>query len=157
MTASGHRPAYGEEEAPGSTGPSRERLATPGAVRATRQGAVVSDLLERSDEFRTAQDMHAELRQNGERIGLTTVYRHLQRLADAGVVDVIHAGEGEAAYRRCATATHHHHLVCRSCTRTVEVQGPEVERWAERVASAAGYSEVDHTVEVFGLCPECAR
>ena len=82
-------------------------------------------------------------------VGLATVYRALQALADAGEVDVLRTDEGEAVYRRCS-AGHHHHLVCRECGRTVEVEGPAVERWADTVAAEHGFSDVAHTVEIFG-------
>lgn len=125
-------------------------------VRATRQRTAVADLLSRVDGFRSAQDLYDLLRQAGASVGLTTVYRHLQALADAGQVDVLRTGDGEARYRRCATAEHHHHLVCRRCGRSVEVDGPEVEAWATRTAAAHGFADVAHTVEVFGSCPSCA-
>jgi len=64
---------------------------------------------------------------------------------------MLRAEDGEALYRRCS-ATHHHHLVCRSCGRTVEVDGPAVERWADRVAAEHGYADVSHTLEIFGTC-----
>jgi Fur family ferric uptake transcriptional regulator len=125
-------------------------------LRATRQRAAVAAALDELDEFRTAQELHAILRDRGERIGLTTVYRTLQALADAEQVDVLRSADGEAAYRRCSGG-HHHHLVCRSCGRTVEVEGPAVERWADRVASEHGFVDVSHTLEVFGTCASCAR
>ena len=124
------------------------------ALRATRQRAAVADLLERLDDFRSAQEIHEELRRRGEGIGLTTVYRTLQTLSESGEVDVLRTVSGEAVYRRCS-AHHHHHLVCRQCGRTVEVEGPAVERWAERVAEENGFSEISHTVEIFGVCGEC--
>jgi Fur family transcriptional regulator, ferric uptake regulator len=123
--------------------------------RATRQRAAVADLLEQTTDFRSAQELHEELRKRGQGIGLTTVYRTLQSLADAGEIDVLRTDTGEAVYRRCSDH-HHHHLVCRGCGRTVEVEGPAVERWAERVAAENGFSEVSHTVEVFGTCASCA-
>jgi len=123
--------------------------------RATRQRAAVSDLLDRLDDFRSAQEIHEELRRAGQGIGLTTVYRTLQSLADAGEIDVLRTDNGEAVYRRCSEH-HHHHLVCRVCGRTVEVEGPAVERWAERVAAENGFSSVSHTVEVFGTCADCS-
>jgi Fur family transcriptional regulator, ferric uptake regulator len=125
--------------------------------RATRQRAAVAEVLDGVDDFRSAQDIHALLRSKGAAVGLTTVYRTLAALAEAGEVDAIRTTEGETVYRRCATARHHHHVVCRSCGRTVEVQGPAVERWAERVAGEAGFVDVTHTVEVFGTCGPCAR
>ena len=95
------------------------------------------------------------LRERGEQVGLTTVYRTLQGMADSGEVDVMRPPGGEHLYRRCSKG-HHHHLVCRSCGRTVEVEGPAVESWASRVAAAHGYVDVSHTLEIFGTCPDCA-
>jgi Fur family transcriptional regulator, ferric uptake regulator len=131
---------------------------TPGTrvVRATRQRAAVSALLDRCEDFRSAQEIHEQLRQSGEGIGLTTVYRTLQGLAEAGEVDVLRTDSGESLYRRCASAEHHHHLVCRRCGTAVEIAGPAVESWARKVAEAHGFSELSHTVEIFGLCRECA-
>lgn len=126
------------------------------AYRATRQRTAVAAVLDEVDGFRSAQDIHALLRTQGEAVGLTTVYRALTAMADAGEVDVLRTDDGEAAYRRCGS-THHHHLVCRVCGRTVEVEGPTVERWAEQVAGDHGFLDVTHTVEVFGRCPECTR
>lgn len=116
----------------------------------------VHDILRHSEGFRSAQDIYAEMRAGGAKIGLTTVYRALQTLADAGQVDVLRTDDGEAVYRACATGEHHHHLVCRRCGRTVEVAGPAVERWAEAVGTEHGFSEITHTVEVFGTCSSCA-
>jgi Fur family ferric uptake transcriptional regulator len=129
----------------------------PAAVRRTRQRTAVSALLREAEGFRSAQELHAMLRQRGERIGLTTVYRTLQGLAEAGEVDVMRPAGGEARYRRCEAVHHHHHLVCRSCGRAVEVEGPAVEAWADRVAAAHGFTDVGHTVEIFGTCPDCRR
>jgi Fur family transcriptional regulator, ferric uptake regulator len=124
------------------------------ARRSTRQRAAVNEILGELEEFRTAQQLHDELRKQGNSIGLTTVYRTLQALADTGDIDVIRTGEGEAAYRRCSTG-HHHHLVCRSCGRAVEVSGPAVERWANAVAAEHGFREVSHDLEIFGTCSNC--
>jgi Fur family ferric uptake transcriptional regulator len=118
----------------------------------------VREALRISGGFRSAQDVYATLRADGGSVGLSTVYRHLQTLVDDGVVDVIHNSDGEATYRYCGEAgeaRHHHHLVCRRCGRTEEIEGRAVERWAGEVARAHGYTAVDHTVELFGVCPRC--
>ena len=129
---------------------------TPTSVRSTRQRAAISTLLETLDEFRSAQELHDELRRRGENIGLTTVYRTLQSMAAAGMVDTLRTDTGESVYRRCSEH-HHHHLVCRSCGSTIEVVGHEVEEWAERVAAEHGFSDVGHTIEIFGTCADCRR
>ncbi|WP_329182564.1 Fur family transcriptional regulator [Streptomyces sp. NBC_01477] len=133
---------------PGSAGP-------PVAGRATRQRAAVAAALREVDEFRSAQDLHDILKHRGDSVGLTTVYRTLQSLADAGEIDVLRTGEGESVYRRCSGGGHHHHLVCRVCGKAVEVEGPAVERWAEAVATENGFVEVAHTMEIFGTCADC--
>lgn len=123
-------------------------------LRLTRQRQAVADVLESFEEFRSAREIHAVLRERGNTIGLATVYRTLQLLAEHDEVDVIRSAEGEAGYRRCSD-THHHHLVCRSCGATVEVEGPAVERWTRAIADEYGYGAVSHTLEIFGLCPRC--
>lgn len=94
----------------------------------------------------SAQDPHAELRRQGAGVGVATVYRHLQSLANAGAADMLRTAAGGSGCRICGTAAHHHR-VCRVCGRTVEIEGREVERWTRRVAEAAGLVEIDHTVE----------
>jgi len=121
----------------------------------TRQRSAVVRALAGCDEFQSAQSLHDAMRQAGDSVGLTTVYRHLQALAAAGEVDVLRNPDGEAVYRRCVADEHHHHLVCRSCGTTVEVTGPAVEAWAEQVARTHGFHDVSHTVEVFGTCRDC--
>ena len=127
----------------------------PAPLRSTRQRAAVLAALDRVDDFQSAQELHARLRADGQSVGLSTVYRTLQTLAGAGEVDVLLGADGEARYRSCSTG-HHHHLVCRRCGRTVEVRNPAVERWAEAVASEHGFTEIGHTLEVFGVCGRCA-
>ncbi len=124
--------------------------------RGTRQAQALATALASLPGFCSAQEIHAELRRKGENVGLATVYRHLQALAERGSVDAIRDASGETLYRQCETSVHHHHLTCRSCGRSVEVEGRAVEQWAERVAEQAGFTEVNHTVEMFGLCPGCA-
>ncbi|WP_322613859.1 Fur family transcriptional regulator [Dermacoccus abyssi] len=122
----------------------------------TRQQAAVSAKLDELDDFTSAQELHAQLRASGETVGLATVYRTLQNLAGDGTVDVLRTDDGEAIYRSCATSKHHHHLVCRNCGHTVEVEGPTVEHWADSVAAHHGFTEATHQIEIFGLCAQCS-
>lgn len=132
------------------------QTSTPGMSRNTRQRGEVLALLAETDDFRTPQQLHSTLRQRGAKVGLTTVYRTLQVLLDAGEVDTMRLPTGDQLYRRCSQ-THHHHLVCRRCGRTVEVEGPAVESWADTVAAHHGYTDISHTLEIFGLCAACTK
>jgi Fur family transcriptional regulator, ferric uptake regulator len=132
------------------------RQSVPAPGRSTRQRAAVTALLEETDDFQSAQQLHDRLKHRGDSVGLTTVYRTLQSLADAGAVDVVRTDDGEAVYRRCSSGSHHHHLVCRKCGKTIEVEGPAVESWAVRIASEHGFTDVAHTLEIFGTCADHA-
>ena len=128
---------------------------SPPPVRSTRQRAAIVALLDEVDGFRSAQELYDELRRRGQNVGLTTVYRTLQTLASSGLLDSVRTDTGESVYRRCAALHHHHHLVCRRCGSAVEVSGPDVESWAAEVAAGHGFSDVSHTIELFGVCADC--
>lgn len=124
-------------------------------LRPTRQRLAIDAALRAAVDFQSAQEIHDALRQGGDKVGLATVYRTLQAMADSGEVDVRHNPAGETTYRRCSDS-HHHHLVCRSCGRTVEITGSAVERWADTIADQHGFTDVAHTVELVGLCADCS-
>ena len=123
--------------------------------RSTKQRTAIAELLADAKDFLSAQQLHDRLRDRGESIGLTTVYRNLQALTESNQIDAIWDGSGETRYRHCST-DHHHHLVCRNCGTTVEIKADKVERWADSVAAENGFSDISHTVEIFGVCAECA-
>ncbi|MDE3720105.1 MULTISPECIES: Fur family transcriptional regulator [Nocardiopsis] len=123
----------------------------------TTRREAVRQALNASAGFRSAQDLYADLRADGSKIGLTTVYRALQALSDSGEIDVLRTDDGEAVYRACDSGSHHHHLVCRVCSTAVEVEGPTVERWAAEMGEAHGFTDVTHSVEIFGTCASCSR
>jgi len=126
-------------------------------LRHTAKGEAILGALRDCGTFRSAQDVHAVLRSGGDRVGLTTVYRHLQALAAQGVVDSVQMTTGQTAYRYCDRSEHHHHLVCRECGRTAELDCPDVERWTQEVAGELGYAELTHVLEVYGTCAACRR
>jgi Fur family ferric uptake transcriptional regulator len=114
----------------------------------------VIGILERVGGFASAQELYQLLQRNGESIGLTTVYRALQSLVSDKIVDQLRRDDGEAIYRLCGD-THHHHLVCKQCGSTVEIEGTAIERWTKVIAEEHGFREVGHTAEIFGICPSC--
>ena len=125
--------------------------------RSTWQRSAIVDLLERSQVFLSAQQIHTELEEEGTKVGLATVYRNLQSLAEEDLVDTVRSDDGEALYRLCVNEGHHHHLVCRSCGKAVEIAGSLFENWVHDIASANGFTKVEHVAEFFGLCNDCSQ
>jgi Fur family transcriptional regulator, ferric uptake regulator len=117
---------------------------------------VVLGALRASGSFRSAQQLYAAIRAEGERIGLATVYRTLTSLAAQGEVDSLLTQDGEALYRLCRSGSHHHHLSCRSCGQAVELDADVVEQWARQVGERYGFVAVEHVVELVGTCRQCA-
>ncbi|MBV7412127.1 transcriptional repressor [Dermabacteraceae bacterium TAE3-ERU27] len=124
--------------------------------RTTKQRTAILAALSEASDFLSAQQLHDAMRHAGQEVGLATVYRNLQSLATSGVVDVLVTDDGEAIYRQCDDEGHHHHLVCRECGKTVEFTADEMEDAAHAVADQHGFSAISHTMEIFGLCPECS-
>jgi Fur family ferric uptake transcriptional regulator len=122
----------------------------------TRAQRAVLAALADTTAFLSAQEIHARLRTQGERVGLTSVYRALQGLSEDGRVDVLRTPSGEATYRSCGSSRHHHHLVCDRCGATVEVEAPALERWVAQVAAEHGYRTPEHTLEISGTCSRCS-
>jgi Fur family ferric uptake transcriptional regulator len=115
----------------------------------------VREALDDTEGFISAQSLHSNLRDGGSPIGLATVYRALADLATSGEADSLQSPEGESLYRACESTGHHHHLICRNCGLTVEIEATEVEAWARRVASEHGFTQAQHIVDIFGLCERC--
>ena len=88
-------------------------------------------------------------------VSAQAVYDGLDALTGAGLIRRIHP-PGSVARYESRVSDNHHHLVCRSCGRTVEVEGPAVERWAQRQAAEHGFVDVEHTLEILGTCADCA-
>lgn len=120
----------------------------------SKSSARVITTLKRAGGFASAQEVHQLMNRQGERIGLTTIYRALQYLLDEKIVDVLRRDGGEAIYRLCGE-DHHHHLVCRNCGRTVEISDNSIEKWATKVANEHGFHDVAHSAELFGICSAC--
>lgn len=122
--------------------------------RNTWQREAVRARLAESQGFVSAQQLYAVLREAGSTIGLATVYRNLAQLAEAGEADSLQSPEGENLFRSCSIG-HHHHLICRSCGDTRELEASVVEDWARRVGAEHGFQDIDHVVDLFGICRQC--
>ena len=125
------------------------------ASRNTVQRREVIGVLSQVPGFVSAQELHSLIERDGSHIALATVYTQLKKLVLNGDVDVVMTDRGESLYRRCVVDSHHHHLSCRLCGATVEVDAPELEKWAHDIGDRFGYRELRHVVEFNGICASC--
>jgi Fur family ferric uptake transcriptional regulator len=123
----------------------------------------VFDVLVKTEQHLSAQDIHRLCQESNSDIGLTTIYRTLELLDKSGLVRKVHSGDGHARfeYRRGPHADHHHHLICSGCGQILNYRDFEqeeldlVRRTEELLARKHGFLIRDHNIEFIGLCPEC--
>ncbi|MCI6583592.1 MAG: transcriptional repressor [Mobiluncus sp.] len=125
--------------------------------RKTRQLDAVLHAVRGEKDFLSAADVFTKLKTAGETVGLATVYRNLASLAASGVLDQLRSPDGTMMYRECGVAHHHHHLVCRNCGKTEEFQLKGMEETLGELARKNGYSDIEHVVELTGLCADCGE
>ena len=118
--------------------------------RRTEQRRAILGALRQSDTAVTAQELHDRL----DGVGLATVYRNLQRLAEEGEADTLRRDNGEQAFLLCG-AGHHHHLTCRVCGRVEQIRDCALDDWARGVARSHGFRQVEHRAELVGVCAAC--
>lgn len=122
----------------------------PGAA-----GSVVLEHLEAQSCCRGAQEIHEALTADGRRIGLASVYRMLDTLAEQGLVQRIDIGDGIVRYERARSAEHHHHLVCGECGKVEPFEDTRLERAIAAVEARSGYDVTAHEVVLRGACSDC--
>lgn len=122
--------------------------------RSTWQKTAVREALNGSPGFVSAQELYQLIASGEKKIGLTTIYRALTELVQNEEADSLTGIDGETKYRSC-TSEHHHHLICRNCGTTVEFELPGFEAAAEKLGATNGFSDLSHSIELFGICAKC--
>jgi Fur family ferric uptake transcriptional regulator len=130
-------------------------LASAGHRRGGARRAVV-DHLARQHCCLSAQEIHQGLREGGVRVGIASVYRVLDTLAELRLVQRVDFGDGVARFEPVeADGHHHHHVVCDDCGKVEPFEDPTLETAIERVAVGHGYSVAAHDVVLHGACNDC--
>lgn len=124
--------------------------------RKTRQLDAVLRAVQGEKDFLSAADVFTKFKGSGENVGLATVYRNLASLAANGTLDQLRSPDGTMLYRECID-DHHHHLMCRNCGKTEEFQLEGLEEKLGALAAKNGFSAIEHTVELTGICADCAK
>jgi Fur family ferric uptake transcriptional regulator len=116
----------------------------------------VIDLLSKQPCALTAAEIEADLRRRGHRVGLATVYRTLELLADMKLVGRLEIGQGIARYEALVPGgDHHHHLVCDHCGRVTPFDDDELEETIDRLTRKIRFQVAEHDVVLHGACRAC--
>ncbi|MFB9832940.1 Fur family transcriptional regulator [Actinoallomurus acaciae] len=121
----------------------------------TRRRRQVLEAIEHRQRPVGAHELYVELARRGHGVGMSTVYRALSALAEAGLLHAF-AGDGETRYRLC-TAGRHYHLVCRRCGTVREYPADDDGAWLDRIAAEADFEPDPRKAEVQGVCGSCLR
>ena len=125
-------------------------------LKVTRPREKILAILERSGRRHlTAEDVYKELLANGDDIGLATVYRVLTQFESAGLVCRRHFESGQSMFE-LNSGEHHDHLVCVKCSRVVEFVDSLIEERQDAIAARHGFHIEDHSLVIYGICPDCA-
>jgi Fur family ferric uptake transcriptional regulator len=125
-------------------------------MRVTRERLVLFDeIFARHGHF-AAEELFAGLAERGEKISRATVYRNLDLLVESGLVRKYRLGRDRFLYEHIHRGQHHDHLVCTECGRLAEFVSPGIEALQTEICRAHGFLPHVHTLQISGLCEECA-
>jgi len=125
-------------------------------LRFTNQRALIMDILRHGGGHLDADEVYRRAREKQPRLSLSTVYRTLQALKKAGLVEEVHIDETRHCYEIKSTAEHHH-LVCLECGRVIEFQYPLTRLVKRNVVEAKDFEITGSEVRMTGYCPACQR
>ncbi|MGE5578267.1 MAG: Fur family transcriptional regulator [Syntrophothermus sp.] len=133
----------------------KEKLAA-GDYRLTPQRELILEILaENSDRHLSAEEIYDLIRRKNPDVGLATVYRTLELLADLKVIQGINFGDGCARYEFTGDKHHHHHLICLECGEVEEVDDDLLEKLEQSIEDKHHFKIIDHQVKFYGVCQRC--
>jgi Fur family ferric uptake transcriptional regulator len=109
---------------------------------------ILEILEQKRTKHMTADDIYRILMENGEDIGLATVYRVLNQFESAGLVEK-HNFESGQAYYELDSGEHHDHMVCVETGKVIEFVSDEIEELQHKIAAQHGYDIEDHSLVIY--------
>lgn len=125
-------------------------------LKSTKQRSLIFEFFMKSEDHLSAEAFCAKIKEHDPSIGQATVYRMLKLLTESGIARKLEMGNGLAVYERSAGRSHHDHLICDRCFKTVEFHDADIERRQDELARRYGFTLTGHKMFLFGLCPDCA-
>lgn len=126
-------------------------------LRMTTQRELILKTFCKQKKHVTAEQLYEILKKIDPTIGHATVYRTMKLLTEAGIARELNFGEGSVRYEPDTAKEHHDHLVCVKCGENIEFLDEEIETLQNRIVNKYGYKLVDHSLNLYGICPKCQK
>lgn len=124
-------------------------------LKFTSQRGLIFDVFWHSKDHVSPEELYNLVKQIDPQIGQATVYRTLKLLCESGIAREVNFDDGVARYEPAFGQSHHDHLICKDCGRSVEVVNPRIEQLQEELAKEHNFILTGHKMYLFGVCPDC--
>jgi len=124
-------------------------------LKITQQREEIAEIFLQADQHLSAEELYRRIRRTHPEVGLSTVYRTLKLLVDAGLASRRDFGDGITRYEPRSGAGHHDHLICVRCGAIIEFENQKIEALQKEVAALKGFTVTRHRLEIFGYCHQC--
>jgi len=124
-------------------------------LRRTNQRDLILETFLSIEGHLTSEDLYGLVHKQDDSIGLTTVYRTLKVLTEAGLASEVRFGDGKTYYEHLYDHEHHDHMICTACGRVIEFVSPEIEALQDEMADKFGFRPTHHSLRMWGLCSDC--
>ncbi|HHW49579.1 MAG TPA: transcriptional repressor [Clostridiaceae bacterium] len=131
-----------------------ENILAKKGCKNTKSRKAVLDIMEKADTALSAEDIFIRVKESGNSVNLSTVYRTLELMEKIGLAEKTVMSDGKARYTLSGDG-HKHHIICTSCHKTVEINSCPLGTLEKDVMKETSFDITGHKLEIYGLCPEC--
>lgn len=126
-------------------------------LRRTAQRDLILEIFLSTEEHLTSENLHSLVHKKDPTVGLTTVYRTLKLLTEAGLAREVRFGDNKTYYEHHYNHDHHDHMICTDCGKVIEFFSADIENLQDQMASNFGFRPTHHSLRMWGVCAECQR
>jgi len=126
-------------------------------LRRTGQRDLILEIFLSTEEHLTSEDLHSLVHKKDPTVGLTTVYRTLKLLTEAGLAREVRFGDNRTYYEHHYNHEHHDHMICTDCGKVIEFFSPAIEELQDQMADSFGFKPTHHSLRLWGVCSDCQR
>lgn len=126
-------------------------------LRRTSQRDFILEIFLSTEEHLTSEDLHALVHRKDPTVGLTTVYRTLKLLTEAGLAREVRFGDNKTYYEHHYNHDHHDHMICTECGKVIEFFSPDIEDLQDQMANNFGFRPTHHSLRLWGVCSDCQK